>query len=45
MEVSQARDWIQAAAATYAADAAPLDPLTHWTTVGIPYQLVCCQSS
>ena len=32
---SQARNWIQAAAMTYATDAAMLDPLTHCARPGI----------
>ena len=32
---SQARDWIQATAATYATAAATPDPLTHYTRPGI----------
>ena len=32
---SQARDWFQAAVVTYAAAAATLDPLTHYTGPGM----------
>ena len=32
---SKARDWIRAAAATYATAVAMLDPLTHWASPGI----------